>query len=171
MLWDLHHQLIISIWKLQMCMIHRSQACNLSCSLLWEWLFRLLASRTFSLPEHKDKCLLAFLLFRVWSYIQRKWVIQWEEQVHSNNKSNLLHSRKPKTRHKVSHPCYYRRTLRVKITTKEWNDIILSIRREGLVCLSFFGFLYTALETPRVMVCKYATDWWGYRNWQVGLVS
>lgn len=152
-------------------MVNRSQTCNLSCSLLWEWLFRLVASRTFSLPEHIDKCLLAFLLFRIWSYIQRKWIIQWEEQVHPNNKSNLLHSRKSETRHKVSHQGYSRWIPRVKIITKAGNDIVLPHPREGLVCISFFGFLYTALETPRVMVCKHATDWWGYKNWQVGLVS
>lgn len=43
-----------------------------------------------------------FHFYRIWSYIQRKWVIQWEEQVHSSYKSNLLHSRKSETRHKVS---------------------------------------------------------------------
>lgn len=90
---------IISIRSCK-CMINRSQACHLSCSFM-RVTFRLLASEHSVCLSIKTKCLLAFLLFRIWSYIQRKWVIQWEEQVHSNNKSNLLHSRKSKTRHKV----------------------------------------------------------------------
>lgn len=39
-----------------------------------------------------------------------------------------------------------------------------SILREGQVCISFFGFPYTALDTPRVMVYKYASYWWGYKS-------